>query len=44
MSSMLNAQTASREYATRPADERFASLQALVDFSKAEKNLSRGCT
>jgi hypothetical protein len=37
---MLSSQQAHREYANRPADEQFPSLQALVDFSREEKRLS----
>lgn len=32
--------TAAREYANRPKDERFPSIQALCDAALAEKNLS----
>lgn len=38
--SMLNSQAASREYASRPADERYPSLDALVRAATNEKNLS----
>lgn len=38
--STLNIGTAAREYASRPADERFASLQALVDSATYDKTHS----
>lgn len=39
--SLTAAQAPAREYATRPRDERFASVQALIDHSRNEKNLSK---
>lgn len=38
--SLLGSQAASANYASRPADERFPSVSALVDAALAEKNLS----
>ena len=40
MTRMLSTQEASRQYATRPPDERFPSLKALIDFSQHEKECS----
>ena len=38
--SLLNTQAAHREYTTRPADERFPSLNALITSALADKNHS----
>jgi hypothetical protein len=41
---MANITTAATEYANRPADERYASLQDLISAAQAEKEISREAT
>ena len=42
--SMMSDQRPNREYSTRPPDERFPTLQALIDASRIEKAASRDVT